>query len=49
MAGAGVLNIELKPHGARGRFRVSNHGVGTVSIGRIDKHGHTFGIRQQLP
>ena len=47
-AGAGVEDLDLQPHGARSRFHVSQRGLGSRSIGRIDEHGHTSGSGHQL-
>ena len=47
-AGAGVNDLDLQPHGAGGRFHVSQRGLGSRSIGRIDEHGHTSGSGHQF-
>ena len=47
-AGAGVEDLDLQPHGASSRFHVSQRGLGSRSIGRIDEHGHTSGCGHQL-
>ena len=47
-AGAGVEDLDLQPHGAGSRFHVSQRGLGSRSIGRIDEHGNTSGSGHQL-
>ena len=47
-AGAGVEDLDLQPHGARSRFHVSQRGLGSRSIGRIDEHGNASGSGHQL-
>ena len=47
-AGAGVEDLDLQPHGAGSRFHVSQRGLGSRGIGRIDEHGHTSGSGHQL-
>ena len=47
-AGAGVEDLDLQPHGAGGRFHVSQRGLGSRGIGRIDEHGHTGRSGHQL-
>ena len=47
-AGAGVEDLDLQPHGASSRFHVSQRGLGSRSIGRIDEHGNTSGCGHQL-
>ena len=47
-AGAGVEDLDLQPHGARSRLHVSQCGLGSRSIGRIDEHGNASGRGHQL-
>ena len=46
-AGAGVEDLDLQPHGARGRFHVSQRDLRIHGLGRIDEHGHTCGAGHQ--
>src|SRR6266436_3016166 len=46
--GAGVQDLDLQSHGAGSRFHVSQRGLRTRSIGRIDEHSHAGGSGHQL-
>jgi hypothetical protein len=48
-AGAGIEDLELQRHGARGRFQFSHRCLGFGRIARIDEHGYTLGGGHQLP
>src|SRR6516162_8013017 len=47
-AGAGVEDLDLQSDGARSSFHVSQRGLRTRCIGRIDEHCHTSRSRHQL-
>src|SRR5262249_33904830 len=40
MAGAGVEDLDLQPHGTSSRCHLSQCGLGSDSIGRIGEHTH---------
>ena len=48
VAGAGVEDLNLQPHGARCRFHIPQCGLRAGGIARIDEHGHTRGCGHQL-
>jgi hypothetical protein len=47
-AGVGVEHLDLQPHGASSRFRVSQRGFRNRTISRIDEHSNASGLGHQL-
>src|SRR5262249_51839088 len=45
--GAGIVDLDLHPKSASGRFHICERGR-TRCVGRIDEHGHPHGCRNQL-
>ena len=41
-------DLDLQPHGASGRFHVSQRSLGVRGIARIDEHSHASGSRYQF-
>ena len=46
--GAGIEHLDLQPHGARCRLHVSQRGLGSGDVSRIDEHGDTRRSGHQL-
>ena len=46
--GVGVDDLDLQSHGAGGRFHVSQHGLGSCSIGWIGEHSNPSQPRNEF-